>query len=526
MANRRALLSLSDKSGLAAFARRLAELDFELVSTGGTAGLLESEGIPVTRVSEVTGAPEILGGRVKTLHPTIHGGILGRPDLDSDRADMEANGIAPFELVAVNLYPFRETIAKEGVTLAEAIEKIDIGGPTMVRAAAKNHAHLLVVVDPADYDRVAEALASGEASRELRYELAAKAFAHTAAYDAAICNYLTAREGPEAESQRFPATLAETWEKVQDLRYGENPHQSAAFYARPGVAGEPVVAAAEQLHGKALSYNNLLDADAALEVVKEFEEPCAVVVKHLNPCGVAIGPDQDFSKTYLDARACDPISAFGGVVALNREVDAATAEALAETFLEIIIAPAFSEEARARLSRKKDLRLLALPGLAGGSFPRGGTELRAVGGGVLVQDRNVRTFDPAKGALGFEVVTERAPTESEIVALRFAWRCCKHVKSNAIVYASDRQLVGVGAGQMSRLDSAKIAASRAALSLEGCVAASDAFFPFRDGLDTCAEAGATAVIQPGGSKKDQEVIDAANERGLAMVFTGTRHFRH
>ena len=517
----RALISTSDKTGVVDFARRLVALGYELVSTGGTARHLREASLPVRSVSELTGAPEILGGRVKSLHPRVHGGILARRDEPGDLADLEANEIGPIDLVAVNLYPFRETIARPGVTMAEAVENIDIGGPTMIRAAAKNFAHVLVVVDPADYDAVASALEAGEAGPALRYELATRAFAHTASYDAAIIEHLSARAAPEAEPAPLPRVFARTFEQVQTLRYGENPHQGAAFYREAAQPGEPVIAGARQLQGKELSFNNILDADAALELIKEFDETAAAVIKHTNPCGLAT--KAALVDAYRAARAGDEVSAFGGVVALNREVDAETAEALAETFLEIIIAPGFSEAAQARLSAKKNLRLLAVEGLGvpQAQWRRGGLDLKKVGGGLLVQSRNLGLYDGEP-----RVVTERAPTEAEWASLRFAWRVCKHVKSNAIVYASADQLVGVGAGQMSRVDAARIAVQRAALPLAGTAVASDAFFPFRDGVDAAAEAGATAVIQPGGSKRDDEVIEAANAHGMAMVFTGMRHFRH
>ena len=517
-----ALISTSDKTGVVPFARRLVALGYDVLSTGGTAAALAREGVAVTPVRDHTGAREILGGRVKTLHPRIHGGILARPTLERDRADLESEGIAPIDLVVVNLYPFRETIAREGTTLVEAVEQIDIGGPTMLRAAAKNFEHVTVVVDPADYDAVACALEAGGVDRDRRYALAVKAFGHTAAYDAAIVEYLSARGAPDAEPGAFPGTFARTYAKAQDLRYGENPHQQAAFYLEPGTRTEPVIADVTQLQGKALSFNNLVDADAALEAVKSFEDTAAVVVKHTNPCGAAVR--KTLVEAYRAARAGDEVSAFGGVVALNREVDADTAAALAETFLEIVVAPGFSEAARAALAGKKNLRLLALPALGtprGGWHPTG-LDIKKVGGGLLVQSRDLQVFGDAEP----EVVTKRAPTEAEWRALRFAWRVCQHVKSNAIVFANDGQLVGVGAGQMSRVDAVRIAASRATLPIQGTAVASDAFFPFRDNVDVLAEAGATAVIQPGGSKRDGEVIEAADAHGLAMVFTGVRHFRH
>ncbi|RMG19693.1 MAG: bifunctional phosphoribosylaminoimidazolecarboxamide formyltransferase/IMP cyclohydrolase PurH, partial [Deltaproteobacteria bacterium] len=398
-----------------------------------------------------------------------------------------------------------------------------IGGPTLIRAAAKNFEHVIVVVDPEDYAPVAEALARGGCDRAMRYRLATEAFAHTAAYDAAIVGYLSRRETPEAQPSPWPAYYAAVHRRRLTLRYGENPHQSAAFYLDREAPGEPAVASAEVLQGKPLSFNNLVDADAALELLKEFEACAAVVVKHTNPCGVAVG-GEDLATTYRMARACDETSAFGGIVALNRAVDPAAAEALAETFLEIVVAPGFDEEARGILAKKKNLRLLQIPSLgeAPEAWRRGGLDLKKVGGGLLLQDRDVALFAPE----GPRVVSQRAPTDAEWRALHFAWRCCKHVKSNAIVFATAQQLVGVGAGQMSRVDAVRIAALRASLPLEGTVVASDAFFPFRDGVDVAAEAGATAVIQPGGSRRDEEVIAAADAHGMAMVFTGMRHFKH
>ncbi|MFW5879182.1 MAG: bifunctional phosphoribosylaminoimidazolecarboxamide formyltransferase/IMP cyclohydrolase [Myxococcota bacterium] len=494
---RRALISTSDKTGIEALAARLIDAAY------------------------VTGAPEILGGRVKTLHPRIHGGVLARLDSESDREDLEREGISPIELVAVNLYPFRETVAR-GAKLPEVIENIDIGGPTLIRAAAKNFEHVTVVVDPSDYDQVGAAMAEGGLDRGARYRLACKAFAHTCAYDAAIVGHLSGFEEPGEAASAHPRYHAGIYEKAQELRYGENPHQKAAFYLEEGLAGEPLISQAVQIQGKELSFNNYLDADAALELVKEFDETAAVVIKHTNPCGAATDPI--LAQAYRKARAGDEISAFGGVVALRREVDEDTARALAETFLEIVVAPAFSDEALSVLGAKKNLRLLAVASL---DRPRAdwrapGKDLVKVGGGLLVQDMDQALFGDEEP----KVVTSRSPTDEEWKALRFAWRIVKHVKSNAIVYAKGDQLVGVGAGQMSRVDSCKIGVQRAALPIRGCVMASDAFFPFRDGLDVGAEAGVTAVIQPGGSKRDAEVVEAANEKDIAMVFTGMRHFRH
>lgn len=476
---------------------------------------MRSAGLNVQAVSEHTGSPEILGGRVKTLHPKIHGGILGRPSLPEHRAQMDTHGIAPISLVVVNLYPFRETVAK-GASEAETIEQIDIGGPAMVRAAAKNFQDVTIVVDPADYGRVLEALSAGGSSLDLRRELMRKAYAHTASYDASISAWLS-----ESAGEPFPGELAVSFQKAYPLRYGENPHQRAAFYRSYRAPGAPNVAFSEVLQGKELSYNNLLDLDAALGLLLEFpESTCAVVIKHNNPCGVSLG--DSLEAAYRTARAVDETSAFGGIVALNREVDAATANALAETFLEAVIAPSFSAAARETLSAKKNLRLLAAgPGLAKADAKAApALELRTVSGGLLVQDRDAVEPDNA-----WKVVTKRAPSDDELRALRFAWRVCKHVKSNAVVFASETRLLALGAGQTSRVDSVKIASGRG-VKLEGTAVASEAFFPFRDGLDEVVRAGARCVVQPGGSVRDAEVIAAADEQGVAMVFTGVRHFRH
>ncbi|MBX5483867.1 MAG: bifunctional phosphoribosylaminoimidazolecarboxamide formyltransferase/IMP cyclohydrolase [Myxococcaceae bacterium] len=511
-----ALLSVSDKRGLAPFAKGLVELGYSLLSTGGTMEALEKEGIPVRKVSDYTQSPEILGGRVKTLHPKIHGGLLARLDLPEDRADLAENGIEPISLVAVNLYPFRQTVEK-GASEAETIEQIDIGGPAMVRASAKNFRHVTVVVDPDDYPAVLEELRSrGGTSEDTRRRLMRKAFSHTAAYDASIAQWLSQSSG-----EPFPEELTGSFRKVQSLRYGENPHQRASFYREYSAPKEPTVAFSKVLQGKELSYNNLLDLDAALALVLEFpEQPTAVVIKHNTPCGVACDPVLETA--YRAARAVDETSAFGGIVALNREVDEATARALAETFLEAVIAPSYAPGALKVLSAKKNLRLLeAGPALAAGSRPRQALEWRSVSGGMLVQDR-----DAQEPSVEWKVVTRRQPTEEELRAAKFAWRVCKHVKSNAIVFASPTRLLAQGGGQTSRVDSTRIAAQRGGERLRGSAAASDAFFPFRDGLDEVAKAGATCVVQPGGSVRDQEVIAAADEHGLAMIFTGVRHFRH
>lgn len=512
---RRALLSVSDKSNLVPFAKRLAAVGFELVSTGGTARALRDAGLEVKEASEVTGAPEILGGRVKTLHPKIHGGILARRDLDSDQADLASQGITPIDLVVVNLYPFEATVA-QGKSFADCVEQIDIGGPAMIRAAAKNAAFVGVVVDPSDYERVATELeGSGSLSEGTRRELARKAFAHTAAYDLAISSYL-------AEQGGGAPNFGLLGHSGQVLRYGENPHQTAAFFRTGAQPKEPSIAWAEVLGGKALSYNNLLDLEAALAAVKEFDDCACVIVKHNNPCGVALGatPAEAFER----AREVDPVSAFGGIVALNRAVDADAARALSSIFLECIVAPGYDEEAREILSAKKNLRLLADPllGRPRSEWVRQGKEVRSLVGGLLVQDRDLG--EVAESDL--KVVTRRAPTPDEVRAALLAWKVVKHVKSNAIVFGGKDRVLAIGAGQTSRVDAVKLAASKAHLPLAGSALASDAFFPFRDGLDAAADAGATVVIQPGGSVKDEEVIAAADERGIAMLFTGMRHFRH
>ncbi|WP_428261979.1 bifunctional phosphoribosylaminoimidazolecarboxamide formyltransferase/IMP cyclohydrolase [Haliangium sp.] len=538
---RRAILSVSDKRGLVELARGLQAHGVTIMSTGGTARVLREAGVEPVLVSDYTGAPEILGGRVKTLHPKIHGGLLARAAHDDDARELATHDIEPIDMVVVNLYPFMETVARDDVTHADAIENIDIGGPTMIRAAAKNHSRVAVLVDPGDYDEILRELdqRGGALSDETRFRLARKAFVHTAAYDTAISAYLAAHaalpsedavadERDDDDDDGAPASLTLRLRRQRPLRYGENPHQQAAFYepvgAEPRGHGDgrsPNLATATVLHGKELSYNNFIDLDAALACCMEFDDPAAVVVKHTNPCGVATHPDS-VAAAYERARATDPTSSFGGIVAVNREVDEALAERLAETFLECVIAPSFSPPAQARLTRKKNLRLLAT-----GPWQRPDPDqvewcLRSVAGGVLLQSVDIGVMS----ARAARVVSARAPTEAELEALDFAWRVCKHVKSNAIVFARDRGTLGIGAGQMSRVDAAHLARHKAQTSLAGSCAASDAFFPFRDGLDALAEAGATAVIQPGGSVRDDEVIAAADEHGMAMVFTGMRHFRH
>ena len=522
---RRAILSVSDKTGLVPFARRLAARGVELLSTGGTQRALADAGLKVTPVGEFTQAPEILGGRVKTLHPRIHGGILYRRGLAADEADVKARDILPIDLVVVNLYPFREAVAA-GKSFAECVEEIDIGGPSMVRAAAKNSAHVAVVVDPADYDRVAgEIEQSGAVGEPTRFHLMRKAFAHTAAYDAAIAEYLSSRGSPADKPRHFPDVLGVVYEKAQDLRYGENPHQAGAFYRATREPEEPTVAFAEVLQGKELSYNNLLDLEAAIACVKEFDETACVVIKHNTPCGVSMGatPGEAFAR----ARACDPVSAFGGIVALNRPVDAAAAKELTDLFLECVIAPSYTAEARAALAAKKNLRLLESPRLGEPRAswkrrPEEERELRSVVGGLLVMDRDlgrIRRED-------CQPMTRRAPTEQEWKDLLFAWKVVKHVKSNAIVFAQGDRTTAIGGGQTSRVESVKTAVMKAALEVRGSAVASDAFFPFKDGVEEIIRAGATAIIQPGGSVRDPEVVAAADAEGIAMVATGMRHFRH
>jgi phosphoribosylaminoimidazolecarboxamide formyltransferase/IMP cyclohydrolase len=524
-----ALISVSDKRGVLDFARELSALGIKLLSTGGTASLLREAGLPVTDVSEHTGFPEMLDGRVKTLHPKVHGGILARRDLSEHMDTIAAHDIGRIDLVVVNLYPFQQTVAKPDCTLEDAIENIDIGGPTMVRAAAKNHGNeqggVGIVTDPEDYGCIVEELKAnaGKLSHKTRFALAVKAFTHTARYDSAISNYLTAlvtNEAGDVSLQTYPERLQLAFDKVQDLRYGENPHQTAAFYRQPGAA-EGGVAGYTQLQGKELSYNNIADADAAWECVKAFDGTAAacVIVKHANPCGVAVAASA--LEAYKKAFSTDPTSAFGGIIAFNGEVDRAAAEAVSAQFLEVLIAPSYTADALELLAGKKNVRVLTCPlGQPAGAF-----DYKRVGGGLLVQSADEARIQVAD----LKVVTQRAPSETEMRDMLFAWRVAKYVKSNAIVYCKDGMTVGVGAGQMSRVDSARIAkikAENAGLQISGCVVASDAFFPFRDGLDVLAQAGATAVIQPGGSMRDEEVIAAANEHNIAMVFTGFRHFRH
>jgi phosphoribosylaminoimidazolecarboxamide formyltransferase/IMP cyclohydrolase len=510
---KRALVSVSDKSGIVELARALAALGVELISTGGTARLLHKEGLAVTEVSAYTGFAEMLDGRVKTLHPKIHAGLLARRDDATHLAALQGAGIGTIDLLVVNLYPFQATVADPHCRFEDAIENIDIGGPAMLRSAAKNHAAVAVLVDPADYSLVLEEIKEqGGVSDATRFALAKKAFAHTAAYDGAIANYLSSLKGT------YPEMLTLQFHKIDDLRYGENPHQAAAFYRDlHAIAGS--LAHYRQLQGKELSYNNIADADAAWECVKSFAEPACVIVKHANPCGVALGAD--LRSAYESALRTDPVSAFGGILAFNRALDRATAEAVGKQFAEVIIAPRIESEAQKELSGKANLRVLEVP-LAHEAQPH---DYKRVGGGLLVQSTDSALLHEKE----LKTVTRKKPTEAEMRDLLFAWRVAKYVKSNAIVFCRGGATLGIGAGQMSRLDSARVAALKAKdarLDLAGSVAASDAFFPFRDGLDALADAGAAAVIQPGGSLRDAEVIAAADERGIAMVFTGMRHFRH
>jgi len=511
----RAILSVTDKSGLVEFARRLSALGIELISTGGTAKLLRESGITVKDISDLTGFPEMLDGRVKTLHPKVHGGILHRRDDAKHGAAVKEHGIQPIDMVVVNLYAFEKTAAKPGVAFEELIENIDIGGPSMIRSAAKNFHDVAIVTSPSDYDSIADQLElnAAQLSQETKWRLAQKAFATTAAYDSAIASTLE-RISPdrvELNPDIFPNTLRFSFHKTVDLRYGENPHQKAAMYSDGSGKG---VANARQLQGKELSYNNIVDLQAAWDLAQEFDEPVVAVIKHTNPCGTATG--KTLAEAYQRALECDPVSAFGGVIGVNRPVDLAAAEEMHKLFLEVIAAPAFDEAAKEKFASKRNLRLVEVVPAP----PK--WILKNVSGGMLLQDADMRPLQDAD----LRVVTKRPPTPEETRALRFAWKVCKHVKSNAIVYARDGQTVGVGAGQMSRVDSAKIGAMKAQLPLKGTVAASDAFFPFPDGVEEIAKAGATAIIQPGGSQRDPEVIEAADRLGLAMLFTGVRHFRH
>ncbi|MBI4831394.1 MAG: bifunctional phosphoribosylaminoimidazolecarboxamide formyltransferase/IMP cyclohydrolase [Candidatus Lindowbacteria bacterium] len=519
----RALLSVSNKTGIVELARFLSGMGVEILSTGGTQKALDLADIPVRSVSDYTGFPEMMDGRVKTLHPKIHAGLLAIRDNLEHMQQVDRHGIELIDMVVVNLYPFRETISKGGIKLEDAVEQIDIGGPTMLRAAAKNYKDVVVIVNPTRYPQIIEDMKRGDGciSENLKFELACEVFEHTATYDRAIADYLALQRTGSAE--KYPKTLSVTLHKQADLRYGENPHQTAAFYVDPR-AKEPSVSTAKVLHGSALSHNNILDLDAAIEMVKDFKEPAAVIIKHTNPCGAGVG--EDITEAYSHALLGDPVSAFGSIVGLNRHVDRKMAERIAQprTFVEAIIAPSFDDGALGVLVNSQwwgeNLRVLATGDLA---HPRDGMpNMRRVVGGLLLQDFDAATYDKSQ----FKVVTKRAPTEEEMRDLLFAWVICKHVKSNAIVYAKGLTVFGVGAGQMSRVDSSMIAAHKADGRARGGVVASDAFFPFRDGIDAAARAGIQAAIQPGGSKKDDEVIHAANEHGMAMIFTGMRHFKH
>ncbi|MGM0239709.1 bifunctional phosphoribosylaminoimidazolecarboxamide formyltransferase/IMP cyclohydrolase [Enterococcus sp. AZ103] len=509
---KRALISVSDKNGIVSFSEKLIENGFEIISTGGTKKVLDEAGVKTISIDEVTGFPEMMDGRVKTLHPKIHGGLLGRRDLISHMEAMDAHDIQPIDLVCVNLYPFKETILKKEVTEADAIENIDIGGPSMLRSAAKNFAAVTVVVDPLDYETVLQEFAeNNETSLATRKKLAAKVFRHTAAYDALIAEYLTA-----AVEVAEPEKLTLTYDLKQTLRYGENSHQKAAFY-QDAIPVSYSIASGKQLHGKELSYNNIKDADAALRIAREFSEPTVVALKHMNPCGIGTG--KTIFEAYNSAYEADPVSIFGGIIVANREVDLATAEKMHELFLEIIIAPSFSAEAFELLSKKKNLRLLILD-FSNSSSEQ--VEIVSVLGGLLVQDQDILT----EKAEGYEVVTDRQPTKEELKALEFAWKAVKHVKSNAIVVANQHQTVGIGAGQMNRVGSVKIALEQATDKMAGAVLASDAYFPMDDSVEYAAEHGIKAIVQPGGSIRDKDSIAMANKYGVAMVFTGGRHFRH
>ncbi len=523
---KQALISVSDKTGVLDFARALAEMGVNILSTGGTAKLLGENGIKVTEVADYTGFPEMLDGRVKTLHPKVHGGILARRDFPEHVAALAAHGIPTIDMVVVNLYPFQQTIARAECSLEDAIENIDIGGPAMLRSSAKNHKDVTVICDPSDYAQVLRELHAnqGEVTFETKFTLAKKVFAHTAQYDGAITNYFTSLGDDKKHATRsaYPTTLNLHFDKVQEMRYGENPHQSAAFYreSNPQVGA---LANYTQLQGKELSYNNIADADAAWECVKTFDESACVIIKHANPCGVAIGltPFEAYSK----ALQTDPTSAFGGIIAFNREVDGNAAEAVAKQFVEVLIAPSFTEQAKKIFAAKHNVRLLEIPLASNGNAAVNSHDFKRVGGGLLVQSPDAKNVALPE----LKIVSKKQPTPQQLQDLMFAWRVAKFVKSNAIVFCANGMTMGVGAGQMSRIDSARIAsikAMNAGLSLVGTAVASDAFFPFRDGLDIVVEAGATSVIHPGGSMRDQEVVDAADEHGIVMLLTGTRHFRH
>jgi len=521
---KRALISVSDKTGIVEFAKGLKSFNVEIVSTGGTAKLLRDNNIPAIEVAELTGFPEMLDGRVKTLHPFVHGGILARRKEKTHQEQVEKHKISLIDLVVVNLYPFEQVIERKNFTIEEAIENIDIGGPAMVRSACKNFESVGVVVDPADYDPVLRELEerNGELNKSTRFHLARKAFALISSYDSSIATYLNSIRVDNAMPEKYPERLTLSLVKVQDLRYGENPHQNAAFYREAKPPLFPVISSGKQLQGKELSFNNIIDLDAALNLATEFDQCAAVIIKHTNPCGVAIA-DTSLLDAYIKAKETDPVSAFGGIVGFNREVDEETAKEVSKLFTEAIVAPSYSYSALRILESKKNLRLIQVPmDVKTLDNIQNGFDIKKVGGGVLIQDRDVKNID----LMSLKYPTRRKPTQDEMEVLQFAWKVAKYVKSNAIVYARKSQTVGIGAGQMSRVDSSKIAVMKANLPTKGTVLASDAFFPFRDGIDEAAKAGVTAVIQPGGSVKDEEVINACDEYNIAMVFTGIRHFRH
>ncbi|MGV3741780.1 MAG: bifunctional phosphoribosylaminoimidazolecarboxamide formyltransferase/IMP cyclohydrolase [Burkholderiaceae bacterium] len=517
---KQALISVSDKTGVLEFARAIAAMGVNILSTGGTAKLLAENGLKVTEVADYTGFPEMLDGRVKTLHPKVHGGILARRDFPEHMAALDKHQIPMIDMVVVNLYPFQQTVAKDQCSLEDAIENIAIGGPAMLRSSAKNHKDVVVICNPADYASVLKEMQAGDVSYETRFALAKKVFAHTAQYDGAITNYFTAlgEDKQHATRSAYPATLNLHFEKVQEMRYGENPHQSAAFY-RDLQTPQGALANYRQLQGKELSYNNIADADAAWECVKSFDSTACVIIKHANPCGVALGATA--LEAYGKAFQTDPTSAFGGIIAFNVELDGKAAEAVAKQFVEVLIAPSFAPEARQVFASKQNVRLLEIPlGTGVNAY-----DVKRVGGGLLVQAPDAKNVLPSE----LKVVSKKQPTSQQLQDLMFAWRVAKFVKSNAVVFCGNGMTIGVGAGQMSRVDSARIAsikAQNAGLSMTGSAVASDAFFPFRDGLDVVVAAGATSIIQPGGSVRDQEVIDAADEHGVVMLLTGTRHFRH
>lgn len=517
---KKAIISVSDKKGIADFAKKLAGMGISILSTGGTSKTLKEAGISVTDISDYTGFPEMMDGRVKTLHPKVHGGLLGRRDSDEHVRQMQEKGIEPIDMVIINLYPFEAVTSKPDCTFEDAIENIDIGGPSMVRSASKNFESVAVVTDPSDYEAIFKEMEAtgGSLSRETRFRLARKAFATTARYDTLISGYLDKEAEKTEETVHFPEIFIPKFEKVQHLRYGENPHQRGAFYREIGFSGASV-ARARIIQGKEMSFNNYLDANSALELAREFEEPTAVIVKHNNPCGVA--SSDDLKEAYCTARDTDPVSAFGGVIAFNTLVDEYVAEEIVKTFVEVIIAPEYTEDALKLFQKKGNVRLLEVGPI--GAVAEGAMDFKRINGGLLLQDMD----SGIKGEFeNLKIVSVRTPTEDEFEAMKFIWRVCKHVKSNAIIFGKDRQTVGIGAGQMSRVDSVRLAVSKSRTDIKGCVLASDAFFPFRDAIDEAARVGISAIIQPGGSIKDPEVIKAIDEYNMAMVFTGYRHFRH